>query len=71
MSKKLPYPENMAVSFPWGATPDRRKIKSCRQPDAWYANKIGDIITVHYFATFGCWDTEGRWVDYYDLSGPV
>lgn len=71
MSKKLPYPESMAVSFPWGVTPDRRKIKSCSKPDAWYKDKIGDIITVHYFATFGCWDTEGRWIDYYDLSAPI
>lgn len=71
MSKKLPYPESLARGYPPGVTPDRRRIKSCSRPDAWYAHKIGEIITVHYFATFGCWDTNGRWIDYYDLSMPI
>jgi hypothetical protein len=32
---------------------------------------IGQTVTVHYFATFGAWDIQGRWLWYYDLSGPV
>jgi hypothetical protein len=32
---------------------------------------IGQIITVHYFASFGAWDMQGRWLWYYDLSGPI
>jgi hypothetical protein len=71
MNDKLPYPEHLARGYPPGTKPDRRRIKSCSNPKAWYRNKIGHIITVHYFATFGCWDTEGRWLDYYDLSAPV
>jgi len=27
--------------------------------------KVGDIITVGRWGTFGCWDEKGRWVDYY------
>jgi hypothetical protein len=71
MKDKLPYPEHLARGYPPGTKPDRRMIKSCSNPKSWYSGKIGDIITVHYFATFGCWDTEGRWLDYYDLSAPV
>lgn len=69
MSKKLPYPEGMEKRYPPGAIPEKRKIIRCSRPDTWYS--IGDIITVHYFATYGCWDTEGRWIDYYDLSEPI
>ena len=69
MSNKHPYPEGMEKSFPPGATPEKRKIIRRSQPNAWYM--IGDIITVHYFGSFGCWDTQGRWIDYYDLSSPI
>lgn len=69
MSK--PYPESLARHYPPGAVPDKRRIKKCSEPGAWYANMIGQIITVHYFATFGAWDTQGRWLWYYDLSEPV
>lgn len=68
---KLPYPEHLARGYPPGVTPDRRRIEKCSDPKLWYANKIGQVITVHYFATFGAWDTEGRWLWYYDLSAPV
>jgi hypothetical protein len=71
MSKKLPYPEQIAKGYSYGTIPDRRRIKSCSNPNAWYCNKVGKVITVHYFATFGCWDTNGRWLDYYDLSKPL
>lgn len=67
----LPYPEAMAQHYPRGTTPERRRIEKCSDPKAWYANMIGQIITVHYFCTFGAWDTQGRWLGYYDLSAPV
>lgn len=67
----LPYPEYLTRGYPRGTTPDRRMIKKCSDPKAWYKNMIGQIITVHYFATFGAWDTQGRWLWYYDLSEPV
>lgn len=71
MNKNLPYPADAAKQYPPGTNPDRRRIKSCSEPRAWYKNKIGEIITVHYFVTFGAWDTEGRWLWYYDLSAPI
>lgn len=69
--KSLPYPEHLARGYPPGVTPERRRIEGCSDPEAWYADKVGQVITVHYFVTFGCWDTEGRWLHYYDLSQPV
>ena len=27
--------------------------------------KIGEVITVKWWGTFGCWDTKNRWVDFY------
>lgn len=69
MSK--PYPDYAARQYPPGEKPDRRRIEKCSIPDAWYSGMIGQIITVHYFCTFGAWDIEGRRVDYYDLSWPI
>lgn len=28
-------------------------------------HKVGDIITVTRWATFGCYDEKGNWVDFY------
>lgn len=69
MSK--PYPDTAARQYPPGKKPDRRIIEKCSERGAWYAGMIGQTITVHYFASFGAWDTQGRWLWYYDLSGPV
>lgn len=69
MSK--PYPDNAARQYPPGKNPDRRRIEKCSEPGAWYAGMVGQTIEVHYFASFGAWDTQGRWLWYYDLSGPV
>lgn len=66
-----PYPDYAAHQWPNGKKPDRRRIKKCSNPKAWYAGMVDKVITVHYFCTFGCWDTEGRWLDYYDLSEPL
>lgn len=71
MSDKLPYPEHLKRGYPPGTIPDRRKIISCSDSNLWYMGLIGQVITVHYFATFGAWDTKGRWLWYYDLSAPV
>lgn len=68
---KLPYPEYAARQWPNGKNPERRRVEKCSDPKAWYAKKIGQIITVHYFMSFGCWDTEGRWLHYYVLSEPI
>lgn len=67
----LPYPDSAARQYPPGKTPDRRRITKCSDPTAWYAGMIGQIITVHYFCSFGAWDINSRWLWYYDLSEPV
>lgn len=69
MSK--PYPDYAAHQYPPGKKPDRRRIEKCSEKGAWYAGMIGQTITVHYFCSFGVWDTNGRWLWYYDLSEPV
>jgi hypothetical protein len=66
-----PYPPYAARQYPPGKKPDRRRIEKCSEPNAWYAGMIGQTITAHYFCSFGAWDTQGRWLLYYDLSGPV
>lgn len=71
MSKKLPYPEHLKTGYPRGTIPDKRRIIKCSDQTMWYAGMIGEVITVHHFATFGAWDTKGRWLYYYDLSLPV
>lgn len=65
-----PYPDYAARQYPIGKKPDRRRIVKCSEPGAWYKDMIGQTITIHYFSTFGAWDTQGRWLWYYDLSGP-
>jgi hypothetical protein len=32
--------------------------------------KVGEVVTVQTWGTFGCWDQNGRWVDFY-CSEPV
>lgn len=71
MSEKLPYPEHLKLGYPPGTIPDRRRIIKCSDSKLWYMGLVGQIITVHYFSTFGAWDTKGRWLWYYDLSAPV
>lgn len=46
-----------------------RKVKTVHLASAWY--KVGDIIKVKYFATFGCYDYKDRWVDYWDIGPEI
>lgn len=59
----------LSKSFPYGDKWEKRKVVRVTMDNAWY--NIGDIITVKFFATFGCYDIEDRWVNYYDLSLPI
>jgi hypothetical protein len=68
---KLPYPEHFVRGYPPGTIPDRRRIIKCSNPKAWYSGMVGQVITVHFFVTMGAWDTQGRWLWYYDLSAPI
>lgn len=29
---------------------------------------IGEEVNVNYWGTFGCWDTENRWISLYDVE---
>lgn len=71
MKDKLPFPDYAARQYPPGKNANFRRIERCSVPGAWYSGMIGQIISVHYFATFGAWDIEGRWIDYYDLGPPL
>ena len=66
-----PYPESMARGYPPGVKAEKRKIIRCSKPGAWYAGSAGKVIRVHYFSTFGCWDTKGRWIYYYDIGRAI
>lgn len=61
--------KSLARSFPYGDKWEKRKVIRVTMKDAWY--KVGDIIEVKYFATFGCYDIKDRWVNYYDVSLPI
>lgn len=66
------YPESAGRNYPPGKTPHKRKIIRCSRPEtAWYAGLIGQVVDVHYFVTFGAWTTDGKYIDYYDLSMPI
>lgn len=61
--------ERLRKSYPYGDKWTFRIVKSVMMKDAFY--KVGDIIKVKYFATFGCYDHKDRWVDYWDLGQEV
>lgn len=44
------------------------RIIKCDNPEYWYADKIGDEIEIYHFGTYGTWDKEGRWVDFWDVE---
>lgn len=62
--------EKFGIAYPPGIEITKRKIIRC-SGDYWYKNLIGQNILVHHFATFGVWDLEGRWISFYDVSGPI
>jgi hypothetical protein len=51
----------------WRPTPERRRITA---ESKWSPCKVGEMVTVKRWGTFGCWDTKNRWVDFYN-SEPV
>lgn len=47
------------------------KIVSCksgRESCQWYKDMIGETIKIKHFGTFGVWDDQRRWLDFYDLK---
>lgn len=55
---------------PFGAkgpyTVEKRRILRLGNSDP--SLKVGDIVTVNYWGSFGCWDIENRWVDFYQTE---
>lgn len=56
---------NVRRQFPrgWEPTPEKRRITKVSPHSPC---KIGEIVTVKRWGTFGCWDSQGRWVDFYN-----
>lgn len=44
------------------------RIIKCGNPKYWYADKVGEEVEIYHFGTFGTWDKEGRWVDFWDVE---
>lgn len=62
---------SMKRGWPQGDIWKKRKIVKCSDPTNWYADKIGEIVTVKVFVTFGAYDDKDRYISYYDLSNPI
>jgi hypothetical protein len=43
--------------------PERRRITKVSPSSPC---KVGEVVTVKRWGTFGCWDEQGRWVDFYN-----
>lgn len=61
--------DRLLKSYPFSDKWEKRRVLRVSMENAWYA--VGDIITVKQFATFGAFDVEDRWVNYWDLSLPI
>ena len=64
IKKEKEYPQ-------WNNIQSRELLTYSEQTDPYYENKIGQVIKVKYFMSFGAWDEQGRWICYYDLSTPI
>lgn len=62
--------EELKRSCPQWAKPEYRRIDKCSDQTKWYASEVGKVMLIHYFCTFGAYDTNGRFLWYYDLSAP-
>jgi hypothetical protein len=51
----------------WQPNPERRRIA---KESSYSPVKVGEIVTVRLWGTFGCWDQQNRWIDFY-CSEPV
>lgn len=54
--------------YPWMEMTSTRTILKVSNPDYWYKELVGTEVTIHNYGTFGCWDSQGRWYNFYDLS---
>lgn len=51
--------------------PSKRKILKCSKPEYWYANLVGSEVEVTIYGSYGGWDSEGRWMCFYDLGEEI
>lgn len=61
---------NLSKAYEYGDNPVVMGIRSCTDPNEWYADKVGQNITVKYYASFSAYDMQNRWMYYYDLGKP-
>lgn len=52
----------------WRPTPEKRRITKV---SAYSPCKVGEIVTVKKWGTFGCWDEKNRWVDFWSSEGVI
>lgn len=60
--EKSDYQIQKEKEYPWMANNHRRRILK----DDERGHKKGDIVTVTSYGTFGCWDEDNIWVDFYN-----
>jgi len=52
-----------------GLTPmwEERKIIKC-SGDYWYKDMVGQTVKIKRYGSFGAWDEQNRWYNFYDLD---
>lgn len=45
---------------------ERRRIMKLGNSDP--SLKVGDVVVVNYWGSFGCWDMQNRWIDFYETE---
>lgn len=58
----------LSKSYKYGDEPVVMRIRSCTDPNEWYADMVGQNITVKYYASYGAYDMKDRWMYYFDLE---
>lgn len=61
--------ERLKKSYPHGDVWSFRLVIRVSSKDAFY--KVGDVLKVKYFVTYGCYDHKDRWVDYWDIGKEI
>lgn len=60
---------SLAKSCPFWDHWTFRQVIRVEMKGAWY--KVGDVIKVKWFGTYGCFDHKDRWVDYWDIGPEI
>ncbi len=60
--------EEINKIYPGMRQTSTRTILKCSNENYDYKDLVGTKVTIHKYGTFGCWDDNGRWYYFYDLS---